>query len=191
MSEQKKTKPNGLDKVWEKVFELVKIITGDVDVVGNGNLQEQIATHEADKGNPHGVTKSQVGLGSVDNTSDADKPVSTAQQGALDAYYQQATGYTDQAISNLIGTAPESMDTLEELAAAIADNADLMDALNAAIGNKANKAEFDTHTGNSTIHVTAGEKAAWNSMQKIYYGTADPDDSVGNNGDVYMKIIVE
>ena len=36
-------------------------------------------------GNPHGVTKSDVGLGNVNNTSDADKPVSTAQQTALNA----------------------------------------------------------------------------------------------------------
>lgn len=35
-------------------------------------------------GNPHNVTKSEVGLGSADNTSDANKPVSTAQQAALD-----------------------------------------------------------------------------------------------------------
>lgn len=35
--------------------------------------------------NPHSVTKAQVGLGNVDNTSDADKPVSTAQQTALNA----------------------------------------------------------------------------------------------------------
>jgi len=35
-------------------------------------------------GNPHAVTKSEVGLGSADDTSDADKPVSTAQQTALD-----------------------------------------------------------------------------------------------------------
>lgn len=43
-----------------------------------------LANHIADKGNPHEVTKSQVGLGNVDNTSDLDKPVSTAQQTALD-----------------------------------------------------------------------------------------------------------
>ena len=35
-------------------------------------------------GNPHHVTKANVGLGNVDNTSDANKPVSTAQQTALD-----------------------------------------------------------------------------------------------------------
>jgi len=36
-------------------------------------------------GNPHGTTKSDVGLGNVDNTSDVNKPVSTAQQTALNA----------------------------------------------------------------------------------------------------------
>lgn len=40
--------------------------------------------HEANVSNPHSVTKSQVGLGNADNTSDANKPVSTAQQTALD-----------------------------------------------------------------------------------------------------------
>lgn len=39
--------------------------------------------HTSNKSNPHGVTKSQVGLGNVDNTSDANKPISTATQTAL------------------------------------------------------------------------------------------------------------
>lgn len=45
-------------------------------------------------GNPHSVTASDVGLGNVDNTSDANKPVSTAQQTALDgkASISSATG---------------------------------------------------------------------------------------------------
>lgn len=40
-------------------------------------------THINTRTNPHGVTKSQVGLGNVDNTSDMDKPVSTAQASAI------------------------------------------------------------------------------------------------------------
>lgn len=35
-------------------------------------------------GNPHGITKSNIGLGNVDNTSDINKPISIAQQAALD-----------------------------------------------------------------------------------------------------------
>ena len=37
--------------------------------------------------NPHGTTQSDVGLGNVDNTSDLDKPISTATQAALDLKY--------------------------------------------------------------------------------------------------------
>ena len=46
-------------------------------------LAESLAMHEARNDNPHGVTKQQVGLGNVDNTSDMNKPVSTAQQTEL------------------------------------------------------------------------------------------------------------
>ena len=42
-----------------------------------------VASHIANKANPHNVTKSQVGLGNVDNTSDLLKPISTAVQTAL------------------------------------------------------------------------------------------------------------
>ena len=43
-----------------------------------------ITNHINNKNNPHEVTKSQVGLGNVDNTADADKPVSKAVQTELD-----------------------------------------------------------------------------------------------------------
>ena len=43
-----------------------------------------IASHVANTSNPHSVTKAQVGLGNVNNTSDANKPISTATQTALD-----------------------------------------------------------------------------------------------------------
>lgn len=53
----------------------------DAKVVGE--RLKQVSEHIADGENPHGVTKSQIGLGEVDNTSDADKPVSTAQAEAI------------------------------------------------------------------------------------------------------------
>jgi hypothetical protein len=48
------------------------------------NTHLQIDTHIGSTSNPHSVTKTQVGLGNVDNTSDVNKPVSTATQTALD-----------------------------------------------------------------------------------------------------------
>lgn len=48
-----------------------------------GAIQQPAASHIANVSNPHNVTKAQVGLGNVDNTSDANKPVSIAQAAAL------------------------------------------------------------------------------------------------------------
>jgi hypothetical protein len=48
-------------------------------------VQADINAHEANTSNPHATTKTQVGLGNVDNTSDVNKPVSTATQTALNA----------------------------------------------------------------------------------------------------------
>ena len=45
---------------------------------------QMITDHSARTDNPHSVTKAQVGLGNVDNTSDMDKPVSTAQKTYID-----------------------------------------------------------------------------------------------------------
>ena len=42
-----------------------------------------LSTHITNKTNPHNVTAAQLGLGNVDNTSDMDKPVSTAQGAAI------------------------------------------------------------------------------------------------------------
>ena len=49
-----------------------------------GDIEKDVTNHIADKNNPHEVNKLQVGLGNVDNTSDINKPVSNAQQAALD-----------------------------------------------------------------------------------------------------------
>lgn len=45
---------------------------------------DEIDSHISATNNPHSVTKTQIGLSAVDNTSDLDKPISTATQTALD-----------------------------------------------------------------------------------------------------------
>ena len=124
--------------------------------------KNNLTSHVDDKINPHKVTKAQVGLGNVDNTADINKPISTAQQNALDSAYQQATEYTDQKIADLIGGAPETLDTLKEVADAIQANKEVSTALDAAIGKKADKTALDTHTADSTIHITSAERTNWN-----------------------------
>jgi len=201
-------------------------------------LEDHIGNHVADFDNPHHVTKAQVGLDKADNTADVDKPVSAAQQEALnhkvdkvagkglskndytdvekaklqgieekanhythpdthpatmidqdadhrfvsdskrqewDGVYTQATGYTDQKIADLINGAPGTLDTLGEIAQAMQDNKDVVQALDQAIGTKASQAELDGHTGNNTIHITASERRAWNDKQTK---TGDTKDNV-------------
>lgn len=58
------------------------------EAVGNTDtdltaLETKVNQHIANKSNPHRVTKAQVGLGNADNTSDANKPVSTTQASAI------------------------------------------------------------------------------------------------------------
>lgn len=47
-------------------------------------LNSTIKSHLENKENPHEITKGQLGLGQIDNTSDLDKPISKATQTALD-----------------------------------------------------------------------------------------------------------
>ena len=50
-----------------------------------------LINHLSNNSNPHNVTKSQVGLSNVDNTSDVDKPISTATQVALNDKLDKST----------------------------------------------------------------------------------------------------
>lgn len=125
-------------------------------------ITEALTSHIENCDNPHNVTKEQIGLGNNDNTSDMDKPVSTAQQKAIDDAYANSNKYTDQKIADLINGAPETLDTLKEVADAITESKSVEEALNAAIGTKANQAELDTHTDNDTIHITSDERTKWN-----------------------------
>lgn len=71
---------NGVLKVGTPVDNADATTKQYVDAI-SGDLDE----HIADKNNPHEVTKAQVGLGNVDNTSDLNKPISTATQTALNS----------------------------------------------------------------------------------------------------------
>lgn len=53
---------------------------------------DKLETHINNKSNPHEVNKAQVGLGNVDNTSDANKPISNATQTALNGKFSATDG---------------------------------------------------------------------------------------------------
>ena len=143
--------------------------------------KESLNTHSNDKSNPHKVTKSQIGLGNSNNTSDIDKPVSTAQREAIDLALSQSNHYTDLKIADLINGAPETLDTLKELADALSENETFMEALNAAIGEKADQTELDGHINNSVIHVTSSNKDSWNSAVEHISDNSNPHNVTKND----------
>lgn len=55
---------------------------------------------------------------------------------------QKAKSYTDQKIAELVDSAPETLNTLKELASAIETSSDAIELLNTAIGEKADKSEL-------------------------------------------------
>ena len=68
-----------------EITRVEKLITDEAATRAQADIDvnEKVDLHIANKSNPHGVTKAQVGLANVNNTSDANKPVSTAQATAI------------------------------------------------------------------------------------------------------------
>lgn len=68
-----------------EITRVEKLITDEAATRAQADIDvnENVDLHIGNKSNPHGVTKAQVGLANVNNTSDADKPVSTAQATAI------------------------------------------------------------------------------------------------------------
>lgn len=95
----------GLGSVIDKEMDDAPTANSDNYVESGGvftaikTVQDDIDAHESNTSNPHSVTKAQVGLGNVDNTSDADKPISTATQTALN---DKVTGPSSSVSDNVV-----------------------------------------------------------------------------------------
>ena len=115
------------------------------------DAQTNLTAHINDKENPHEVTKVQVGLGNVNNTSDANKPISTATQTALNGKLDK-TAVVDVTVEALKGQA--------------ADAKSVYDAIQAA------KPDIVTPTAESTATQAASAKAVYDSLPTLKTWTA-------------------
>ena len=130
--------------------------------------------HMDSKSNPHGVTKTQVGLGNVDNTSDANKPVSTAQAAAIkvvqdDVNVHKSDTSNPHAVTKAqvgLGSVPNvpTNDQTPTYTAASAPAALASgEKLSVAFGKlAASVSALIAHLADGVKHITAAERTKWN-----------------------------
>lgn len=92
-----------------------------VEAAINAN-KTAIDAHVAKQDNPHNVTAAQVGLGNVNNTADADKPISTAQQAALDLKQDKTDNTLTTTSKTVVGAINEVKGVADAAAKADASN---------------------------------------------------------------------
>lgn len=118
------------------------------------SIQSSLDTHKSNTSNPHSVTKVQVGLGNVDNTSDLNKPVSTATQTKLDTKVDKITDkslVSDSEITKL-SQLPNKATLDSSIANAKKAGTDAQNNLNIHIANKENPHEVTkTQVGLSNV----------------------------------------
>jgi hypothetical protein len=82
------------------------------------------------------VTKTTIGLGNVDNTADTAKPVSTSQASAIATAKSEAIADATAQVNALLTGAPAALNTLDELAAALGDDANFASTVTTSLGLK-------------------------------------------------------
>lgn len=88
---------------------LTNLKTGEKLAVSLGKIMKAIAdliSHLGNKSNPHAVTKAQVGLSDVDNTSDLNKPISNAMKNALNEKANSSHTHTKSQITDFPTSLP-------------------------------------------------------------------------------------
>lgn len=118
--------------------------SGWKELTTSESIYQEFKDHINNTDNPHQVSKDQVGLGNVDNTSDLDKPISTATQTELDKKVDKEDGKSlvdNDQIAKLEGL--NDQDTID---AAIADAK--KSGIDAASLAQQNKETIDNYTIN-------------------------------------------
>lgn len=115
--------------------------------------------------------------GKVDK-EDGKSLVADAERTAWNETYQQATGYTDRKIADLINGAPSTLDTLGEIATAMNTNKSVVEALDAAIGTKANQVEMESLFGTVTQQLGGFTFVKCTQAEYDALGVGRPSDTV-------------
>lgn len=88
--------------------------------------------------------------------------VGATTQTYVDNQIKDAKSYTDTKVAELVDSSPETLNTLNELAAALGDDPNFATTMATELGKKATKDELTTHA-NSNIHITDAERTKWDT----------------------------
>lgn len=142
-----------------------------------------LANHVNDKNNPHEVTKTQIGLSNVDNTSDADKPVSSATQQALNMKADLVDGVVpdSQLPSQLTDAAKNDLSNVTS----IASTSKVQTELNGKVAKSG-----DTMTG--MLKMSGNNQIRFGTDDNYYYVKRDPNNGnfliyANNNTGLYLE----
>lgn len=138
--------------------------------------------------NPHNVTKAQVGLGDVQDYGMA--TTLEAEEGTVTNKYVSPKTVKDSINhfwADKVGSAPETLDTIDEIATAITTNQDVIDSLNDAVANRARTSELNAAVSDLEAAIAALTKADIGLGSVENYGVATtPEAESGTVDNKYM-----
>lgn len=139
------------------------------------------------------------GIVQLTSAIDLDSETMASTPKAVKEALAQAKTFTEAQIANLVGTAPETLDTLQEIADAINTTDGALEGLLTVVGTKADKTALETTDGNvatltQTVadnkqaietslanheadaekHITQAEREAWNAGSNLFVGSVAP-----------------
>lgn len=140
--------------------------TGKISAVGAGGGEAAVDATTLVKG-----------IVQLSNEINTDSELFAATPKAVKDALEAAKAFTTTSVADLIGSAPETLNTLQELATAVQESDTALDGLLTTVGAKANTADLTAHVNDTTAHITAAERTQWNNGSKIHFGSEAPADT--------------
>ncbi len=142
-----------------------------------------LTAHTGNTSNPHSVTKAQVGLSSVDNTSDVNKPISTATQTALDGKVDKTGDVMTGSLTATTLTAGTATDALGTALSVIRNNVAV-----GRIDNNASGLRVQAQNGSLQLRGTGNTGIAIDaSGNAVVAGTITPVQATTAGAPAYVK----
>ena len=154
------------------VQDIVDLIAGTTGATVQ-DIENQLNTFIARTDNPHNVTAAQVGLGNLQNYGMATQ--AEAEAGVATDKYVNPKLVKDALNffwADKVGSAPETLDTIDEIATAITTNQSVIDSLNDAVATRATKTELSTAVSDLEAAIAALTKADIGLGNVDNFGTA-------------------